>query len=156
TWLMLAALPPGLRANEITTRLIVKPMAAPRPALKYQLLPELRELHPGNAAHDYLKCFMEQRQFFYGNEAVANRARFQSMPLAELPLDQLRNYGGVALGRADWAARLTTIDWQDLEHVEKRVAGQLPPEVGPLQVLAGALQVRFRAEVADRRFDDAV
>src|SRR5262249_7608222 len=82
--------------------------------------------------------------------------RFQSMPLAELPLDQLRNYGGVALGRADWAARLTTIDWQDLEHVEKRVAGQLPPEVGPLQVLAGALQVRFRAEAADRRFDDAV
>jgi hypothetical protein len=54
TALVLAVLPPGIRANEIKTRLIVRPMAAPKPVLKYQLLPELRELHPGNAAHDYL------------------------------------------------------------------------------------------------------
>ena len=31
-----------------------------------------------------------------------------------------------------------------------------PAELGPLQVLAAALQVRFRAEVAGRRFDDAI
>jgi hypothetical protein len=154
--IVLAALAPGLRANEITTRLIVRPMATPKPALKYQLLPELRELHAGNAAHEYLKCFMEQRRFFYSKEAVADRARFQAMPLAELPLDQLRNYGRLALRQADWAARSTTIDWQDLAHVEKRVLGQLPPEVGPLQVLAGALHVRFRAEVAERRYGDAI
>ena len=33
---------------------------------------------------------------------------------------------------------------------------RLPAELGPLQVLAAALQVRFRVEVAGRHFDDAV
>ena len=32
----------------------------------------------------------------------------------------------------------------------------VPAEVGPLQVLAESLQVRFRAEVAAQRFDDAI
>ena len=63
-------------------------MPAPKPALKYQLLPELRELNPGNAAQNYLKCFMEQRNFFFSKEAVAERARYQTMPLAELPARQ--------------------------------------------------------------------
>ena len=31
-----------------------------------------------------------------------------------------------------------------------------PSEVGPIQVLAKALHVRFRAEVAERKFDDAI
>src|SRR5262249_6560975 len=68
----------------------------------------------------------------------------------------LRDYGGAALKQADWAARLDTIDWQHLQRVHEGGLEQLPPETGPLQVLAGALQVRFRAEVAGRRFDDAI
>jgi hypothetical protein len=131
-------------------------MAAPRPALKYQLLPEPRELKPGNAAHNYLKCFMEQRRFFHGKEAVAARARYQVLPLAELPLDELRNYGSAALRQADWAARLDTVDWQDLLRGRDGRLEELPPEAGPLQVLAVALQVRFRAEIAGRQFDDAI
>jgi hypothetical protein len=131
-------------------------MAAPKPALKYQLLPELHELNAGNAAHNYLKCFMEQRKFFYGKEAVADRVRYQTMPLAELPLDKLRDYGRNPLRQADWAARLDTNDWQDLKRLQDGDLEQVPPGVGPLQVLAAALQVRFRAEVAGRRFDDAI
>ena len=34
--------------------------------------------------------------------------------------------------------------------------GDVPGELGQLQVLAAALQVRFRAEVAGRRYDDAI
>ncbi|HEV3118484.1 MAG TPA: hypothetical protein VGY58_15650, partial [Gemmataceae bacterium] len=131
-------------------------MAAPKPALKYQLLPELRELNPGNAAHNYLKCFMEQRRFFYSKEAVADRRRYLTMPLAELPLDRLRDYGGFALRQADWAARLDSVDWQNLQPVQEGGMEQVPPEVGPLQLLGTALRVRFRAEVAGRHFDDAV
>jgi hypothetical protein len=131
-------------------------MAAPKPALKYQLLPELHELNAGNAAHNYLKCFMEQRKFFYSKEAVADRIRYQTMPLVELPLDKLRDYGRNALRQADWAARLDTNDWQDLKQVQDGDLEQVPPGTGPLQVLAAALQVRFRAEVAGRRFDDAI
>src|ERR1700684_2839256 len=90
----LAAFPVGSSSEETTVRLTVQPMPAPRPALKYQLLPELRELKPGNAAQNYLKCFMEQRYFFFNKEVAAERARYEVMPLGELPQDKVRHYGG--------------------------------------------------------------
>jgi hypothetical protein len=131
-------------------------MPAPKPALKYQLLPEVGELNPGNAAQNYLKSFMEQRRFFYSKETVAERARYLKMPLGEMPADKLLDYGGPALRQADWAARLDTLDWQSIERIKRGGIEGLPGELGPLQVLATALQVRFRGEVAGRRFDDAV
>jgi hypothetical protein len=71
-----AVSPLNSRAEETAVHLTVRPMAAPKPALLYQLLPEVRELNAGYAAHFYLKCFMEQQQFFYSEEAVAERARY--------------------------------------------------------------------------------
>jgi hypothetical protein len=157
TAMALAAIPLRSRGEEeAVVHLTVRPMSAPKPALKYQLLPELRELKPGNAAQDYLKCFMEQRYFFFTKEAAADRARYQAMPLAELPVEKLLHYGGAALRQADWAARLDALDWQTLERVQNGGMETLPDELGPLQDLAAALRVRFRAEVAGRHFDDAI
>jgi hypothetical protein len=144
------------KAEETKFHFTVRPMPAPRPALRYQLLPELRELSSGNAAQNYLKCFAEQRNFFYGKDAVSDRARYLTMPLAELPAQNLGDYGGAALRQADWAARQDSVDWQELGRLQAGGLDELPPGIGPLQILAMALQVRFRAEVADRRFDDAV
>ena len=143
-------------AGESSVHLHVQPMAAPRPALKYQLLPELWELKPGNPAQNYLKCFMEQRPFFYSAKAVADRARYQTMPLADLPLKEVDHYGGFALRQADWAARLDALDWAALEGVQQGSVDAVPEELGPLQVLASALHVRFRGELRGKRFDDAV
>ena len=108
-------------------QLHVQPMSAPVPALKYQLLPQLDELNPGNAAQNYLKCFMEQHVFFFSKQAVADRDRYETMPLAELPLDAVRNYGGNALRQADWAARMESLDWQSLGSHSKRRACKAPP-----------------------------
>src|SRR5205823_13232286 len=80
---VLAAPAPGSRAADPAVRLGVRPMAAPRPALKYLLLPEVGELKPGNPVQWYARCFMEQRNFFYGKGAVEERARYRSMPPAE-------------------------------------------------------------------------
>src|SRR5438477_12248716 len=113
----LAALPLGSQAGETAVRLSVRPMAAPKPALKYQLLPEVRELKPGNPVQWYVRCFAEQRNFFFGKEATADRARYRTMPLAELRKQNLRDYGGHALTQADWGARLDTPDWQALDRV---------------------------------------
>jgi hypothetical protein len=153
---VLAAFPLGSRAAEPVVHLNVQPMPAPKPALKYQLLPEVRELNPGNPAQGYLRCFAEQRNFFYGKEATAERARYRSMPLAELPSEKLRHYGGQALQHADWSARLDTPDWQILQHIQTEGMDLALPALEPLRILAVALQVRFRAEVAGRHFDDAV
>src|SRR5262245_18096830 len=140
---VLAALPPGSRAEESPVRLNIRPMPAPKPALKYLLLPEVRELNPGNPAQWYVRCFQEQRNFFFSKEATAERARYRSLPLAELPADKLRHYGGYALTQADWAARLDALDWQVLERVQTEGLDLLLPELGPLRILATALQVRF-------------
>src|SRR3954447_12555356 len=47
--------------------------AAPVPALRYLLLPEHRELNPGNPCFGYSKCFLEQQRFFFDKEAVRRR-----------------------------------------------------------------------------------
>jgi hypothetical protein len=148
----LPAEPPG----EPAVRLTVRPMAAPRPALRYQLLPEVRELSPGNPVQWYVRCFAEQRYFFFRKDAVAARAKYRSMPLAELPVKELREYGGNALTQADWGARLDTPDWGVLQRVQTEGTDLKLPELDPLWVLATALQVRFRGEIADGRFDDAI
>src|SRR6516225_2171827 len=127
------------QAGETVVRLSVQPMAAPKPALKYQLLPEVRELNPGNPAQNYLKCFAEQRNFFFSKEATAERARYLSLPLAELPAEKLLRYGGSALRQADWAARLDTLDWQILRHVQTEGMDLPLPELGLLHLLGPAL-----------------
>ena len=141
---------------ETLIRLSVAPEAAPRPALRYVLLPELKEMNPGNPVQGYLKCFMEQHKFFFDKESFQRREKLLSMPLKELPARELRNYGGFALTQADWAARLDTPDWQILPKLRVDGLFLLLPDIQEMRLLIGALKVRFRAEVALGRFDDAI
>lgn len=137
-------------------RLSVSPAAAPKPALKYLLLPEVRELKSGNATQWYLRCFMEQRQFYFVKESVEQRARYRVMPLKELPAQELRYYAGSVTNQADYGARLDTADWHALERVQNDGSDLRLPELAPLRELGVALQVRFRAEIARGDFDDAL
>jgi hypothetical protein len=134
----------------------VKPTAAPKPVLKYQLLPELKEMNPGNPLQAYLKCFMEQNNFYYNKEAVENREKWQTTPLKELPLKEMRDYGARSLSQADYAARLDTLDWQILIPLKREGINLLLPEIQQMRRLAGALKVRFRVEIAEGRFEDAI
>jgi hypothetical protein len=157
---LLFLLPCAARADDAPTqtivRLTVTPQSAPKPALRYQLLPELREMNPGNPIQGYLMCFMEQNHFFFDKTAVENREKWQTMPLKDLPVKELRGYGGAALRQADYAARLETADWQILLKLRRDGVGVLIPDVQLMRVLAAALKVRIRGEIADRRFDDAL
>ncbi len=78
------------------------------------------------------------------------------MPLSELPANKLRKYGGYALSQADWGARLDAPDWQILERVQNDGMDLMLPEMRPLRILGTGLRVRFRLEIAGKRFDDAV
>jgi hypothetical protein len=152
----LAAAAPTPEPTETVIRLQVSPAAAPRPALKYHLLPELRETQPGQVVHNFLKCFAEQQNLFFNKDTVEKREKYLVMPLAELPLNELRGYGGGAVKQAHYAARLDTVDWQILPLIRRDGMHTLLPEIQQLRTLASVLKVRFRAEVAERRFDDAV
>jgi hypothetical protein len=147
---------PGLQTGEATTRWTVTPAAAPKPAMKYRLLPEVRELNPGNPVQWYMRCFAEQRAFFFSKSAAEERARYLTMPLTELPADKLRDYGGSALTQADWGARLDTPDWGVLDRVRAEGTDLTQPELASLKILGAGLRVRFRGEVAGRRFGDAI
>jgi len=147
--------------TETVIRLKVQPAPAPKPALRYQLLPEYRELNPGNTAQAYLICFMEQSNFFFSKEAMENRQKWETMPLKELPLKELSQFGygklkSGALSQADYAARLDTVDWQVLVKLKRDGVKFLIPEVQWMRLLGLSLKIRFRVEVAERRFDDAL
>ncbi len=142
--------------SEMLIRLNLRPAPAPKPALRYQLLPELNEMNPGNPIQIYMKCMMEQKKFFFDADAFLNREKLLAMPLKELPAQDLKEYGSFVLSQADRAARLDNPDWQVLLKLKADGIELLLPEVQQIRALARALQVRFRAEIAQCRFDDAI
>ncbi len=154
--IVLAAFPLVACAGDTIVPLTVSPMAVPNPVLKYQLLPEVREMNAGNPAQWYIRCFAEQRNFFFTKYSADQRARYLSLPLAELRAEKIRRYGGHALTQADWAARLDALDWQVLERVQTDGLDIRLPELEPLRILATALKVRFRIEVSGGHFEDAI
>ena len=141
---------------ETLIRLTLSPAPAPKPALRYRLLPELKEMNPGNPIQNYMKCFMEQQKFFFDKEAFERREKLLTMPLKELPAQELNDYGSLPLRQADWAARLDTPDWQFLLTLRTDGVSARIPDVQEMRMLARALKVRFRAEIALGRFDDAL
>jgi hypothetical protein len=142
--------------SEMLIRLNLRPAPAPKPALRYQLLPELKEMNPGNPIQSYMKCMMEQKKFFFDEGATQNREKLLTMPLKELPAQKLRDDGRYALSQADRAARLDNPDWQVLLKLRAEGIELLLPEVQQIRAVARALQVRIRAEIAQCRFDDAI
>jgi hypothetical protein len=119
---------------ETLIKLTVDPMPAPKPALRYLLLPELREQTQGNPIPNYLKCILDQDQ---------------STPQEE-------TLGRAALKQADRAARMDKPDWQLLPKLKTDGFGLLLPDLQKMRALASSLQVRFRDEIALRKFDDAI
>jgi len=145
-----------LAKSETLIELSVTAAPGPSPALRYTLLPELREMNPGNPIQSYFKCMMEQQSFFFDKEAFERRERLLAMPLKELPAQELKEYGGSVLSQVDRAARLDNPDWQILQKMRNDGFYLLLPDLQELRGLGRALKVRFRAEVALGRFDDAI
>ncbi len=141
---------------ETLVRFNVSPALAPRPALKIRLLPELREMSPGNPIQGYLKCSLEQYRFFFDKDAIERREKLLAVPLSELAGQDVPEHGRSALEQADRAARLDNPDWQILLKLQADGIGTLLPDVQQMRGIARSLAVRFRSEVAGRRFDDAI
>jgi len=148
-----AAAPAGPKDREVL--LDVQPMAAPVPALKYQLLPDVAEMNPGNAVPAYLRCFGEQHSFFFSKEGSEERERLLKCPLTDIKPGQLSDYGRSALRQADHAARLEYADWNMLTQMREQGYMLLLPEIQQLRTLATALAVRGRGQLVDKDFEGA-
>jgi hypothetical protein len=141
---------------ETLIRLTVAPAPAPKPALRYTLLPDLREMSPGNPIEGYLKCHLEQYRFVFDATELERRKSLLSRPLDEVPAADLPELGPSALAQADKAARLDNPDWQILLKLKSDGIYTLLPDVVALRDLARAMQARFRSEVARGRIEDAI
>jgi hypothetical protein len=130
--ILLFPVPPVPR-QETLIRLTVSPAAAPKPALRYALLPELAEMHSGNPIPGYLKCFLDQD--------------------FSTPMEVL---GPSAMKQADRAARFDKPDWGILQKAKEDGIQLLLPDLQKVRALAQALQGRFREEITGQRFDDAL
>ena len=124
---------PTITSTEMLIRLTVQPMHAPKPALRYLLLPDLKEMTPGNPIPNYLRCVLDQD--FTADQETISRS---------------------ALRQADRAARMDKPDWQILLKLKTDGIGLLLPDLQKMRQVAAALQERFHDEAAQRRFDEAL
>jgi hypothetical protein len=124
---------PQITPTEMVIRLNVQPMPEPKPALRYLLLPDLKEMAPGNPIEGYLQCFLDE-------DLTA-------------PKEFL---GKDALKKADRAARLDKPDWQILLKLKSDGISLLLPDVQKIRFLAACLQERFRSELTQGHFDEAI
>ena len=136
-------------------RLTVYPVAQPRPALKYQLLPEFMERTPGNAAVHYGKVTAEESAFFGSREIADNIDRWQKTPLEELRKDNVRLQLGSIKASLDRAARCEYCDWQLPIH-EAPFYAMLLPELQPMRQFARILGAKARIQMAHGEYDEAV
>src|SRR5438105_2558000 len=124
SWLS-AARAQGQEPPDTTIRLTVAAAKAPAPALRYPLLPEVRDLAPGNAALLYYRSFspewLTHRQPDVKKKLDAWLENMRQKPGEELrwvltyrPLDEI--------GRA---ARRVYCDWEMNERLRKEGIGML-------------------------------
>lgn len=141
------------------TKLTLHPAAAPVPALKYKLLPEQRDLTPGNAVQLYYRAFspdawggFQRDPKIYEKLVEGARAPFKDLA-AGRELKWLRNVW--PLREADRAARRQYCEWEFTPRLREEGIGILLPELQTFRVYAQMLAVRARLEMADGRFDQA-
>jgi hypothetical protein len=143
----------SLKATVI--KMTLHPSAAPVPALKYHLLPEVRELKPGNAALLYQRAqsldwwlpFMRTG----GGERIVS---LLDMPLRKMPRDKIVLIPE-ALRELELAARREYCDWEMTPRLRDEGFAALIPEVQTFRTFAHMLALRTRLALLDNHFDDA-
>lgn len=140
---------------DVTVRLTVRPAAVPVPALKYRLLPELRERSTGNAAFLYYRGFSPEWATWRHN-AETRKAMDQWTDTRQVPPKELRwVLDAKSLQEVDAAARRTHCDWELTERVRKEGIALLLPDVQAMREYANLLAIRARFEIADGKYDKA-
>src|SRR4051812_43846416 len=143
--------------GKYTVPLSVEATAPARPALKYRLMPELREMQTGNQITAFYKCFFEQNNLFHNKESTDKQQKWNAAPLKDLAGErELIGYGGTAVKQAHYAARLDTVNWEITNQAKSAGVGLLLPDVQQMRMLTAVLKVRFRGELARGEFDNAI
>ena len=143
----------------MSVKLTVPVMAAPDPALKYQLLPTLLDKTEGNAVLMYYLAQQAMSSSLNPQTVGKDReqiTKYLEMPLSDLPQKEvaalLSNYSTV-LRQIEIGSMRKNADW-GLAHNEG--ARMLLPTFGDFRHMARVLAVRARLEIAQGHIDKAV
>lgn len=135
-------------------RLAVRPAKEPVPALKYHLMPELRELKTGNAALLYYRAFSPD-WLHHVRPEVSRRLDEWSTDPKKVPLDEFRwVLTSKAIQELDLAARRTHCDWELTERARKDGYNLLIPDVQGFRSFARVLLLRARIQMTDGKHQD--
>jgi hypothetical protein len=150
-------------------KLAASASAQGQPALKYMLLPDPLDLTSGNAAPLWIRAGstaqIVNRTLLDGpykgiGGPVGTPLNFEGkhLPLKDLPKEEIRTFlakYATALRIADQAARSDHCDW---EFPPFKIGNFDYPldEIQHLRTIAALLSTRFRLELSEARFDDAL
>ena len=146
-----------------TVKLVLSPVAEPRPALRYQLLPGMLDRKPGNAAVMYNKAIIMLLDRL-SNQTAQAKSEWEKMcdsldvPLAQFPRDEARKTledFKYVLDEVSLAALRERCDWE-LPIRERNFISLLLPELQRLRDLGRLLALRARLQIAEGRVDDAL
>jgi hypothetical protein len=167
---VIAALGVALQAvaeeDDPTVHIVLHPAAAPRPALKYQLLPPLIDRRPGNAVVQYLKLPHEQYGLYSNDKFWDTICRWAELPLSELEKDLEKEKShcdfvtspfanSSFLGFLERGARCESADW-DIPIREHEFWTILLPDIQATRAGARILAPRARIQILRRQYDDAI
>ncbi len=138
--------------------LILAPAAAPRPSLKYRLLPEASERMPGNAAQAYYRAMVPEVFTHRRTPEIDQQMdRWRTTPLAKLPREEMNWLLTYApLVECDAAARRDGCDWEILARLRKDGFETRLGDMQALHELNRLLVQRTRLQIAEGKLDDAV
>jgi hypothetical protein len=163
-------------------KFVITPQAVPSPALRYTLLPPLRDMKTGNAVPQYYRCMSPDGLHWISNGKFAGsisawlqlpyeQAARKGLPhssqqkpkegeedlpipatIEEVKMINLHTFAN----EIDVAARRTHAEWEYLEQIKTDNMMLLVPEVQSIRRLAEIVQARARLAIMDHHFDRAV
>lgn len=138
-------------------KLELSPQAEPRPALKYQLLPDLAEQEPGNAATFYYRALAwEGPDYLSDSEPRRKVEEWLAVPLAELPLESVAGTLSIynfALEETRRASLRVIADWED--PIREHGFSTVLPHLQKSRSLAKVVALKARLKIAQGKFDEA-
>ncbi|MGF1578867.1 MAG: hypothetical protein ACFCD0_05850 [Gemmataceae bacterium] len=151
--------PPGSK-NLVRTRslnLTVSPAKAPRPALRYRLLPTITERNSGNAAQHYLLALTPGARGGVNatkriDELLRGWENTDKMP----PKEILQITPTFAFRAIERGAFSKYCDWRARERIREDGFGALLPELQSTRRLIVLLQVRARYQMAEKKYSEAI
>src|SRR5262249_31453955 len=140
--------------------LTLQPMAGPVPALKYRLLPELREQKTGNAVLLYYRAFSPEWQGFRRDTKVMTRlGELAEKPVRELRPAEVEEFTWLLssrmLGELDRAARRSYCDWELTDRFREDGIGLLLPDLQAMREFGNLLRLRAKQELLQGKYDRA-